>query len=80
MEVKYFDKWYGEKDAKWYLQQLPKTLETELSFEKSPSYFPSTPVPGRIKAFNENIKFILAVREPVKRQVLERKENVPVCL
>ena len=67
MEVKYFDKWYNKRDTKWYLQQMPKTLESEFSFEKSPSYFPSTPVPARIRDLDPNIKFILAVREPVKR-------------
>ena len=66
-EVKYFDKHYNTKDLGWYLDQMPETMINEMTFEKSPSYFPSLVVPKRIYKFDPNLKFLVTIREPVKR-------------
>ena len=66
-EIKFFEKHYEVNDFDWYLEQLPLTLIDEMTFEKSPSYFPSLVVPKRVKQFDPNLKFLVTIREPVKR-------------
>jgi [heparan sulfate]-glucosamine 3-sulfotransferase 5 len=47
--------------------RMPLVRDGQLSVEKSPNYFLSSVTPRRIFRMNNNIKLILAVREPVER-------------
>ncbi|RMZ99082.1 heparan sulfate glucosamine 3-O-sulfotransferase 5 [Brachionus plicatilis] len=56
----------------WYKKQMPlvckKTEEKDyVVIEKTPGYFRSEKAPERIKKFDQNMKVILIVRNPVKR-------------
>ena len=46
---------------------MPFTGPGEVSFEKSPSYFPMEAVPARIKSVAPDTKFVLAVKDPIPR-------------
>jgi len=47
--------------------QMPMTLDSQLTVEKTPSYFVTKFVPQRIYAMSPNVKLILVVRDPVTR-------------
>ena len=65
-EQYYFNRHYSESLA-WYANKMPKSSKEEIVFEKSPNYFFSRIVAESIKAFDENIKIINIVCDPVRR-------------
>ena len=46
---------------------MPTTLDGQITMEKTPSYFVTKNVPGRIYNMSKNVKLILVVRDPVTR-------------
>ncbi|XDV13698.1 hypothetical protein PO909_002056 [Leuciscus waleckii] len=62
---------------------MPKTLEGQLTMEKTPSYFVTKEVPGRIHAMSKDTKLIVVVRDPVTRaisdytQTRSKKPDIP---
>ena len=65
-EMPYFSRMY-EKGENWFKRQLPCIYSNQITFIKNAGYFHDTAVPERIKQFNESLKLILMVREPVAR-------------
>lgn len=69
-EMHFFDKNERyEKGLDYYLDQMPKSFENEMTIEKTPGYFVKPYVPQRIYKFNKNIKLIFILREPVQRAI-----------
>lgn len=62
---------------------MPKTLEGQITMEKTPSYFVTREAPARISAMSRNTKLIVVVRDPVTRaisdytQTLSKKPDIP---
>lgn len=53
----------------WYRRHMPFSFQDQITVEKSPAYFITERVPGRIRAMNESIRLLLLVREPVTRVI-----------
>ncbi|KAK1799476.1 hypothetical protein P4O66_007699 [Electrophorus voltai] len=81
-EPHFFDRNY-EKGLEWYRELMPKTLEGQITMEKTPSYFVTKEVPGRIHAMSKDTKLIVVVRDPVTRAVSDytqtrsKKPDIP---
>ncbi|AWP18001.1 putative heparan sulfate glucosamine 3-O-sulfotransferase 3A1 [Scophthalmus maximus] len=62
---------------------MPKTLEGQITMEKTPSYFVTREAPARIAAMSRDTKLIVVVRDPVTRaisdytQTLSKKPDIP---
>ncbi|ELU15572.1 hypothetical protein CAPTEDRAFT_96868 [Capitella teleta] len=69
-EVHFFDRHANYREGlRWYVDRMPPTNSTEVTFEKSPRYFRSPWVPQRMHEIIPNIKLMLSVRDPIKRAV-----------
>ncbi|XP_060116682.1 heparan sulfate glucosamine 3-O-sulfotransferase 4-like [Heteronotia binoei] len=81
-EPHFFDRNY-HKGLDWYRDVMPKTLEGQLTMEKTPSYFVTSEAPQRIYAMAKDTKLIVVVRDPVTRaisdytQTLSKKPDIP---
>ncbi|XP_052408378.1 heparan sulfate glucosamine 3-O-sulfotransferase 3B1a isoform X1 [Carassius gibelio] len=81
-EPHFFDRNY-EKGLEWYRELMPETQEGQLTMEKTPSYFVTKEVPGRIHAMSKDTKLIVVVRDPVTRaisdytQTRSKKPDIP---
>ncbi|XP_017758854.1 PREDICTED: heparan sulfate glucosamine 3-O-sulfotransferase 6 [Eufriesea mexicana] len=81
-EVHFFDHHYI-KGFHWYRHRMPPTLTTQITMEKTPSYFVTRKVPRRVQRMNPAMKLILVVRDPVTRaisdytQVKSKRANMP---
>nr|XP_025867171.1 heparan sulfate glucosamine 3-O-sulfotransferase 4 [Vulpes vulpes] len=82
VEPHFFDRNY-EKGLEWYRNVMPKTLDGQVTMEKTPSYFVTNEAPQRIHAMAKDIKLIVVVRNPVTRaisdytQTLSKKPEIP---
>lgn len=65
-EMKYFRSMY-RKGEEWFREQMPCSYSNQITVMKNAHYFHDALVPERIKKFNEGIKLILIVREPIAR-------------
>ncbi|XP_033742786.1 heparan sulfate glucosamine 3-O-sulfotransferase 6-like [Pecten maximus] len=65
-EVHFFDKHY-HKGLEWYRKQMPTTLSSQLTIEKTPSYYVIKGVPEKVHRMAKHIKLIVVVRDPVSR-------------
>ncbi|XP_005989357.1 heparan sulfate glucosamine 3-O-sulfotransferase 3B1 [Latimeria chalumnae] len=81
-EPHFFDRNY-EKGLDWYRDLMPRTLDGQVTMEKTPSYFVTREAPARISAMSKNTKLIVVVRDPVTRaisdytQTLSKKPDIP---
>ncbi|KAL6094591.1 hs3st3a1 [Pungitius sinensis] len=81
-EPHFFDRNY-ENGLEWYRELMPKTLEGQITMEKTPSYFVTREAPSRIAAMSRDTKVIVVVRDPVTRaisdytQTLSKKPDIP---
>nr|XP_046232892.1 heparan sulfate glucosamine 3-O-sulfotransferase 3B1b [Scatophagus argus] len=81
-EPHFFDRNY-ENGLEWYRELMPKTLEGQITMEKTPSYFVTREAPARISAMSRDTKLIVVVRDPVTRaisdytQTLSKKPDIP---
>ncbi|NXS55546.1 HS3S4 sulfotransferase, partial [Brachypteracias leptosomus] len=81
-EPHFFDRNY-EKGLEWYRNVMPKTLEGQITMEKTPSYFVTNEAPRRIHSMAKDTKLIVVVRNPVTRaisdytQTLSKKPEIP---
>ncbi|XP_044512987.1 heparan sulfate glucosamine 3-O-sulfotransferase 4 [Gracilinanus agilis] len=82
VEPHFFDRNY-EKGLEWYRNVMPKTLEGQITMEKTPSYFVTNEAPKRIHSMAKDTKLIVVVRNPVTRaisdytQTLSKKPEIP---
>ncbi|KAK6170992.1 hypothetical protein SNE40_019262 [Patella caerulea] len=67
-EPHFFDRHY-DKGLEWYRDQMPSTLEGQITIEKTPCYFVTKEVPQRIYNMSKDIKLIIVVRDPVTRAI-----------
>ena len=67
-EMPYFSFKYKMGDE-WLRSQMPCSYSNQITIMKHAGYFHEPVVPERLKIFNESIKLILMVREPVSRSV-----------
>ncbi|KAM8887574.1 heparan sulfate glucosamine 3-O-sulfotransferase 3B1b [Synchiropus picturatus] len=81
-EPHFFDRNY-DNGLDWYRDLMPKTLEGQITMEKTPSYFVTKEAPARISAMSRDTKLIVVVRDPVTRaisdytQTLSKKPDIP---
>ncbi|XP_053467797.1 heparan sulfate glucosamine 3-O-sulfotransferase 6-like [Ictalurus furcatus] len=67
-EPHFFDRFY-HKGLEWYRNLMPRTLDGQITMEKTPSYFVTKEAPSRLCAMNCDTKLIVVVRDPVTRAV-----------
>ncbi|XP_069809409.1 heparan sulfate glucosamine 3-O-sulfotransferase 3A1-like [Dendropsophus ebraccatus] len=81
-EPHFFDRNY-EKGLDWYRELMPRTLDGQITMEKTPSYFVTKEAPARISAMSKDAKLIVVVRDPVTRvisdytQTLSKRPDIP---
>ncbi|KAJ8390707.1 hypothetical protein AAFF_G00100870 [Aldrovandia affinis] len=81
-EPHFFDRNY-DNGLDWYRDLMPKTLEGQITMEKTPSYFVTKEAPARIYAMSPETRLIVVVRDPVTRaisdytQTLSKKPDIP---
>ena len=69
-EIHFFDRNETfRKGVKWYVQQMPFSTQSQITVEKSPSYFVMPHVPPRIHKMSPTIKLLLIVRDPIERVI-----------
>lgn len=67
-ETHFFDRLY-DRGLEWYRQQMPLSLEGQITMEKTPSYFITKEVPERLYKMSPYVKLIVVVRDPVTRAI-----------
>ncbi|KFM61052.1 Heparan sulfate glucosamine 3-O-sulfotransferase 3A1, partial [Stegodyphus mimosarum] len=67
-ETHFFDRFY-DRGLEWYRQQMPQSLESQITMEKTPSYFITREVPQRLHRMSPSAKLIVVVRDPVTRAI-----------
>ncbi|XP_004433103.1 PREDICTED: heparan sulfate glucosamine 3-O-sulfotransferase 3A1 [Ceratotherium simum simum] len=81
-EPHFFDRSY-HKGLAWYRDLMPRTLDGQITMEKTPSYFVTREAPARISAMSRDTKLIVVVRDPVTRaisdytQTLSKRPDIP---
>ena len=60
-----------EHGLDWYIQQMPPSLDHQITVEKSPDYFQNHVCADLIRAASPPTKLILLLREPIERLVSE---------
>ncbi|XP_007937846.1 heparan sulfate glucosamine 3-O-sulfotransferase 6 [Orycteropus afer afer] len=74
-EPHFFDRCYGRGLA-WYRSLMPRTLEGQITMEKTPSYFVTREVPRRIHGMSPDTKLIVVVRNPVTRAISDYAQTL----
>ncbi|XP_048869473.1 heparan sulfate glucosamine 3-O-sulfotransferase 2-like [Brienomyrus brachyistius] len=81
-EPHFFDRNY-DRGLDWYRSLMPRTLDSQITMEKTPSYFVTREAPRRISSMSRDTKLIVVVRNPVTRaisdytQTLSKKPDIP---
>ncbi|KAM6951788.1 heparan sulfate glucosamine 3-O-sulfotransferase 6-like [Aplochiton taeniatus] len=74
-EPHFFDRCY-DKGLEWYRNLMPRTLEGQVTMEKTPSYFVTKEAPGRVHTMSPRTKLIVVVRDPVTRAVSDYTQTL----
>ncbi|CAL8305757.1 unnamed protein product [Merluccius merluccius] len=74
-EPHFFDRFY-DKGLEWYRNLMPRTLDGQITMEKTPSYFVTKEAPARVCAMNCHTKLIVVVRDPVTRAVSDYTQTL----
>ncbi|XP_035510952.1 heparan sulfate glucosamine 3-O-sulfotransferase 6-like [Morone saxatilis] len=74
-EPHFFDRFY-DKGLEWYRNLMPRTLDGQITMEKTPSYFVTKEAPGRVCTMNCQAKLIVVVRDPVTRAVSDYTQTL----
>ncbi|XP_039990357.1 heparan sulfate glucosamine 3-O-sulfotransferase 6 isoform X2 [Xiphias gladius] len=72
-EPHFFDRFY-DRGLEWNL--MPRTLEGQITMEKTPSYFITKEAPRRVFSMSRNTKLIVVVRDPVTRVVSDYTQTL----
>ncbi|GAU98741.1 hypothetical protein RvY_09849 [Ramazzottius varieornatus] len=67
-EMHFFDRHY-ERGIDWYRNQMPLTSGSQITIEKTPSYFVTRDVPKRVYQMDKKMKLIIVVRDPITRAI-----------
>ncbi|XP_063286508.1 heparan sulfate glucosamine 3-O-sulfotransferase 4-like [Pelobates fuscus] len=82
VEPHFFDRNY-DKGLEWYRDLMPRTVDGQITMEKTPSYFVTNEAPQRIHSMAKDTKLIVVVRNPITRaisdytQTLSKKPEIP---
>lgn len=52
---------------RWYEEHFRRSADRPVRFENSPSYFHDPRAPGRVHAYNPDMRIVLLLRDPVRR-------------
>ncbi|KAM4624376.1 heparan sulfate glucosamine 3-O-sulfotransferase 2-like [Polymixia lowei] len=74
-ETHFFDRNY-DRGLDWYRGLMPRTLESQITMEKTPSYFVTRETPRRISAMSRDTKLIVVVRDPVTRAISDYTQTL----
>ena len=81
-EVYFFNGLY-EKGMEWYRDQMPKSLPSQITIEKSPTYFTSSEHTRTVqkmflysRALLGGLKLVVVVRDPTRRAVSDYTELI----
>ncbi|XP_018416712.1 PREDICTED: heparan sulfate glucosamine 3-O-sulfotransferase 6 [Nanorana parkeri] len=74
-EPHFFDRCY-DKGLEWYRNLMPRTLEGQITMEKTPSYFVTLEAPKRIYNMSKDTKLIVVVRNPVTRAISDYTQTL----
>ncbi|KAM8845914.1 heparan sulfate glucosamine 3-O-sulfotransferase 6-like [Spinachia spinachia] len=74
-EPHFFDRFY-DKGLEWYRNLMPRTLDGQITMEKTPSYFVTKEAPSRVCSMNCQAKLIVLVRDPVTRAVSDYTQTL----
>ncbi|KAK2820286.1 hypothetical protein Q5P01_023245 [Channa striata] len=74
-ETHFFDRNY-DRGLEWYRGLMPRTLESQITMEKTPSYFVTKETPRRISAMSRDTKLIVVVRDPVTRAISDYTQTL----
>ncbi|XP_028669671.1 heparan sulfate glucosamine 3-O-sulfotransferase 6-like [Erpetoichthys calabaricus] len=74
-EAHFFDRFY-DKGLDWYRNLMPRTLDGQITMEKTPSYFVTKEAPQRIFRMSRSTKLIVVVRNPVTRAVSDYTQTL----
>ncbi|KAM9411059.1 heparan sulfate glucosamine 3-O-sulfotransferase 6-like [Salvelinus alpinus] len=74
-EPHFFDRFY-DNGLEWYRNLMPRTLESQITMEKTPSYFVTKEAPRRLFALSRHTKLIVVVRDPVTRAVSDYTQTL----
>uniref|UniRef100_A0ABI7WCZ4 Sulfotransferase n=1 Tax=Felis catus TaxID=9685 RepID=A0ABI7WCZ4_FELCA len=65
-----------ERGLAWYRSLMPRTLDGQITLEKTPSYFVTREAPGRIHGMSPDTKLIVVVRNPVTRAISDYAQTL----
>ncbi|KAK9530644.1 hypothetical protein VZT92_012132 [Zoarces viviparus] len=74
-EPHFFDRFY-DKGLDWYRNLMPRTLDGQITMEKTPSYFVTKEAPRRVFSMSRHTKLIVVVRDPVTRAVSDYTQTL----
>ncbi|XP_069426623.1 heparan sulfate glucosamine 3-O-sulfotransferase 6 isoform X1 [Ovis canadensis] len=74
-EPHFFDRCY-ERGLAWYRSLMPRTLDGQITLEKTPSYFVTREAPRRIHSMSPATKLIVVVRNPVTRAISDYAQTL----
>lgn len=74
-EPHFFDRFY-DKGLEWYRSLMPRTLDGQITMEKTPSYFITKEAPRRVFSMDRSTKLIVVVRDPVTRAVSDYTQTL----
>ncbi|XP_016349993.1 heparan sulfate glucosamine 3-O-sulfotransferase 6-like [Sinocyclocheilus anshuiensis] len=74
-EPHFFDRFY-EKGLLWYRNLMPRTLDGQITMEKTPSYFITREAPSRVFSMSRSTKLMVVVRDPVTRAVSDYAQTL----
>uniref|UniRef100_A0A8C6STL2 Sulfotransferase n=1 Tax=Neogobius melanostomus TaxID=47308 RepID=A0A8C6STL2_9GOBI len=74
-ETHFFDRNY-DRGLEWYRGLMPRTLESQITMEKTPSYFVTKETPQRISAMSRDTRLIVVVRDPVTRAISDYTQTL----
>ncbi|XP_015232527.1 PREDICTED: heparan sulfate glucosamine 3-O-sulfotransferase 6-like [Cyprinodon variegatus] len=74
-EPHFFDRFY-DKGLEWYRNLMPRTLEGQITMEKTPSYFITKEAPRRVHSMSRHTKLIVVVRDPVTRAISDYTQTL----
>lgn len=60
----------------WFRSLMPRTLDGQITMEKTPSYFVTKEAPSRVCSMNCQAKLIVVVRDPVTRAVSDYTQTL----
>ncbi|KPP72283.1 heparan sulfate glucosamine 3-O-sulfotransferase 3B1-like [Scleropages formosus] len=74
-EPHFFDRFY-DRGLEWYRNLMPRTLDGQVTMEKTPSYFVTKEAPRRVFDMSRDTKLIVVVRDPVTRAVSDYTQTL----